>query len=160
MKSSYRRIILKNSSEKYRAGKFIEEVCDYNNISDEYFGNIMLAITEAVEILFSFGEEFDSSVNLSYERVPSGLQFKLTLSGIPVAVTDDEEEFLKDNVRKHSLGRELYIIKSLTDRLTIHPERWQIILNFYVSSLNQEKSLQRAEKLKMFLKNEQTVMHH
>lgn len=159
MKSSYRRILLKNPGEKYRAGKFIEEVCDYNNISDEYFGNIMLAITEAVEILFSFGEQSGCSVTLSYERVPKGLQFKLKLNGMDNHVTDDEEEFLKDNVRRYSLGRELYILKSLSDELSIHPESWKIMMSFHIMSINQEKSLERAEMLKKFLKNEMTVLH-
>ena len=44
---------LRIRDEKFlgRVEKFIEEVCDYYNIGDEYFANVMLGTSEAVRLM-------------------------------------------------------------------------------------------------------------
>ena len=136
--------------------RFIEEICDFYNINNEYFGNILLATTEAVEILFSINNEEKKAISIQFDRNAKGLVFKIRLK-IDGEEAEREEDILDREVRKHKLAKDIFIIKSLTDEITISVNAKSIILVFYVSSMNYEKSLFRINKLKEYWHNEVDV---
>jgi hypothetical protein len=150
MKQDYRELVITGKKEISKLERFVEEICDYYNINNEYFGNILLASTEAAQILFALNEELEGGkISISFDRNPKGLVFKIRLDSAGDRV-DNTEDILDLEIRKHKLSRDIFIIKALTDEITISVNAKSIILVFYVSSMNYEKSLQRINQLKEY----------
>ena len=150
MKQDYRELVITDSKEINKLERFVEEICDYYNINNEYFGNILLATTEAAGILFSLNEaKADGKIYISFDRTPKGLIFKIRLGNNQDAKADTED-VLELEIRKHKLARDIFIIKALTDEITISVNAKSIVLVFYVSSMNYEKSLLRINQLKEY----------
>jgi len=149
MKKDYREISINGKKELFKLERFIEEICDYHNINNEYFGNILLASTEAANILISVSEERKkANLMISFEKTVKGFTFKLKFNGEDIS--REQENFLEQEIRKHKLAKEIFIIKALADEVTISVKGESITLTFYVSSMNYEKSLLRINKLKEY----------
>jgi hypothetical protein len=157
MKQDYRELVITGNKELTKLERFVEEICDYYNINNEYFGNILLATTEAASILFSLDDSsVDGKIAISFDRNPKGLIFKIRL-GNGKNQEADSEDLLEREIRKHKLSRDIFIIKALTDEITISVNAKSIILVFYVSSMNYEKSLQRINQLKEYWTKKEDV---
>ena len=149
MKKDYREIVIAGKTELYKLERFIEEICDFHNINNEYFGNILLASTEAANILISVSEgKSGTALVITFEKTVKGFTFKLKFNGEDIPGGTDH--FLETEIRKHKLAKEIYIIKALADEVTISVKGESITLTFYVSSMNDEKSLMRINKLKEY----------
>ncbi len=150
MKHDVRDLVITGHKEITKIEKFVEEICDFYNVNNDYFGNILLATTEAAEILFSLNESFEiDKLGISFERTRKGMVFKIKLvndSKLEVI----EEDLLEREIRRHKLSKEIFIIKALTDEITISVNAKSIILVFYISSMNYEKSLYRINQLKEY----------
>ena len=150
MNKDYRELLINGMGEIGKLERFIEDICDYYNINNEYFGNILLATTESAEILFSINsDEPNNILSVIFDRNAKGLIFKIKLKN-STSDTDENEDYLDREIRKHKLAKEIFIIKSLTDEITISVNAKSIVLIFYVSSMNYEKSLYRINKLKEY----------
>jgi hypothetical protein len=159
MKRDNREIVISGRNEINKIERFIEEICDYYNIYNEYFGNILLATTEAADILLSLHDSSESGhVLISFNRNSKGLVFNIKAEeyeGNPI----EGEDILDQEIRRHKLSRDIYIIRALTDEITISVKARSIILVFYVSSMNYEKSLERITRLKEYWTQKDTVIH-
>lgn len=159
MKIDFRELVITEKKEIVKLEKFVEEICDYYNINNDYFGNILLATTEAASILFSLNElAKDGFISIGFDRKPRGLVFKIKMINGDEALSDSED-VLDREVRKHKLSRDIYIIKALTDEITISVNAKSIILVFYVSSMNYEKSLKRINELKDYWNKKDILIH-
>lgn len=159
MKRDLRELVITGKKEISRLERFVEEICDFYNINNEYFGNVLLATTEAASILFSLNEPADeTSVIIRFDRNPRGLVFKIKLSNHDEN-DENQEDILEREIRKHKLSRDIFIVKALADEITISVNARSITLVFYVSSMNYEKSLQRITKLKDYWIGKNTVIH-
>jgi hypothetical protein len=147
MVKDYRGIDLASMQEIYKLEKFIEEICDYHNINNEYFGNILLASTEAVNILFALSPgETSKPLSVNFEKTIKGFLFKIAFKGFNSDLNEDQ--LLLVGNRKKKLAKELYIVNALADEIEISYNGDSIRLTFYVSSMNYEKSLERIKELK------------
>ena len=159
MERDFRKLVIAGTKEIAKLERFVEEICDYYNINNEYFGNILLATTEAAGILFSLNDSSENGlITISFDRNPKGLVFNIKLGGDDGTMIESED-ILDRVIRKHKLAREIYIIKALTDEITISVNAKSIILVFYVSSMNYEKSLQRITELKGYWNKKDIVIH-
>jgi hypothetical protein len=157
MKRDFRELVITGTRELVKLERFVEEICDYYNISNEYFGNIQLATNEAAAILFSLNDSTENgSLEVIFDRKPKGLVFRIKLGSNDESIIDSED-LLEREIRKHKLSRDIFIIKSLTDEITISVNARSIVLVFYVSSMNYEKSLKRINELKEYW-NKQNVL--
>jgi hypothetical protein len=159
MKRDFRELVITGNKEIHKLERFVEEICDYYNINNEYFGNILLATTEAAGILFSLNDsEEDGQIYINFSRAAKGLIFKVRL-GTGESDAGNNEDILDREIRKHKLSRDIYIIKALTDEITISVNARSIVLVFYVSSMNYEKSLQRINELQAYWNKKDIVIH-
>jgi hypothetical protein len=159
MKKDYRELVITGKGEIYKIEQFVEEICAYHNINNEYFGNILLATTEAAEILLSVNDrEREGVVTVKFDRNHKGLVFKLN-SGNGTSENEESQDILDQEIRKHKLGKDIFIIKALTDEIKISVNAKAITLVFYVSSMNYEKSLERINKLKEYWVAKEGVIH-
>jgi len=148
MKNEYREMIIQGKQEFNRLERFVEEICDYYNINNEYFGNILLATTEAADILITLGQETENeALTIRFDRNKKGLIFRIRV-GNQGNSKEESEDLLETEIRRHRLSKEIYIVRALADEITISLSGKSVVLVFYVSSMNYEKSLYRIDKLK------------
>ena len=157
MRKDLRKISITGVKEINKLEKFIEEICDYYNVNNEYFGNILLATTESANILLSLHDNPSrGKVLIGFERTPKGLIFHIRLNDHDND-SQKTEDFLDTEIRKHKLSKEIFIIRALTDEITIAVDGKSIKLIFYVSSINYEKSLERINKLQEYFNRKVSV---
>lgn len=156
MKNGSKEITISGIKEIFVVERFVEEICDYYNINNEYFGNILLATTEAAGILLSITNNTEKGkLLIHFERSPKGLLFKIKM--LDEDVSGKNEDLLDQEIRKHKLSKEIFIVRALADEITISLSGKAIVMTFYVSSMNYEKSLQRINKLKAYWDQKVTV---
>ena len=159
MKQDYRELVITGTSEIAKLERFVEEICEYYNVNNEYFGNILLATNEAAGILFALNEsEVKEKIIVTFDRNPKGLIFTIKL----MKSTEPEnksEDILDREIRRHRLSKDIFIIKALADEITISVNAKSIILVFYITSMNYEKSLQRINKLTEYWTKKEKIIH-
>jgi serine/threonine-protein kinase RsbW len=133
--------------------KFVEEVCDENNINNTYFGNILVAVTEAFENAMIHGNEnkADKIITLSFETREKGLMFEIKDEGhgFDASQVPDATD-VEGNPDKKGTG--LFLIKSLTDEVR-HTDNGRCIqMLFYIASINKQMADERVKKLSAFKK--------
>ena len=158
MKQDLRGLVITGHKEIRKLERFVEEICEYYNVNNDYFGNILLAMTEAADILFSLnGSQEDEPLGIHFDRNHKGLVFTIKLENASSGEVGSED-LLDREIRRHKLSRDIFIIKALTDEITISVNAKSIVLVFYVSSMNFEKSLYRINKLKEYWENKENVI--
>jgi len=134
----------------HQVEKFVEDICDEYNINNTYFGNILIALTEAVENAITHGNKNNSSkqVSLVFVSKPEGLSFSITDEGDGFDIysisdpTDINQEELK--------GRGIFLIKSLADELHYFNNGKTVEIIFKISSINNETASERINLLKKY----------
>lgn len=130
--------------------KFAEEVCDYYNITDLYYGNILIALTEAAANAIIHGNNSDESkqVDITVKFVKGGLLFTVEDEGdgfdfehIPDP-TESEEEI--------TAGRGLFVMKTLSDKIEFENNGSRVIMMFEITGLENEKSQYRINKMSKY----------
>jgi len=136
--------------------RFIEEICDDNYISYTYFGNIMLAIEEAVmnAIIHGNKEQGTKQVTLLFERKKGELRFTIADEGdgfnpkeIPNPIDSDD-----------SKGNGIFLMRSLADFVRYNPAGNKVELTFTISSINQETTLNRISQLKSYFNRQKSLV--
>ena len=139
-------IHIKEEKEIYRAERFIEEVCDYYHIGNEYFANVMLGTTEAIRMVLKKRTETGRFITVKAIKDNKGLQFIIN-GGSPDGTLPEHMDPLDQAIAKEKLSRELFIIKSLSDEAKISERGSVIILGFNITSLDAERSVRRVGQL-------------
>jgi serine/threonine-protein kinase RsbW len=136
--------------------RFVEEICDANYISDSYFGNIMLAIEEAVKNAIVHGnkQDLDKRVTLTFERKRGEICFTVEDEGdgfdpgkIPNPLETDD-----------SNGNGIFLLRSLADKVVFNQTGNRVELSFAISSINQETTLGRISQLKSYFRRQKTLV--
>lgn len=125
--------------------RFVEEICDYYNINDTYFGNILIALTEAFRNALVHGNESQASrkINLVFESKPKGLSFTISDEGKgfnPDTVPDPTDIDIDMDTES---GRGLFLIRSLADKTEISDEGRSIEMFFRISGIGHEAMKKR-----------------
>ena len=143
-----------NIKNIYQVEKFIEEISDLYHINNTYFGNLLLAITEAVTNAIVHGNANDNSkkVRVEFNSDKKGLCFKVIDEGDGFDYMNVPNPLNGLNEEEYNVGRGIFLIKSLADEVNFNESGNEIELIFKISSINQETSLDRVEKLKQYNK--------
>lgn len=100
------------------AENFIDSISSENNISEEIYGNILIATTEAVVNAVKHGNRLDSTKFVFLDAVLEGntLEIDVKDEGMGFDFSSLPDPTLPENILKFS-GRGIYLIKSLSDGL-------------------------------------------
>ena len=134
---------------------FVENICDEHNIYNNYFGNIVTAVSEAFINAVEHGNKSssDKSINVSFEVKSDGFSFCITDEGDGFNfenISDPTDINNEDSVS----GRGLYLMKSLSDNIEFQDGGRTVCLKFLISSINYEIASNRINKLKNYLNQE------
>ena len=141
------------TTEIHRIEKFVEDICDYNNINNTYFGNILVAVTEAFENAVIHGNLSDpaKTITIGFEAKPKGLMFEIKDEGMGFDVTAvPDATDVENNPDKKGTG--LFLIRSLADEVRHIDNGRCIQMLFYISSINLQMATDRVQKLNAFKK--------
>ncbi|MBL7137744.1 MAG: hypothetical protein ISS17_03095 [Bacteroidales bacterium] len=150
MKGNSGIITIRSKEELNRLERFIEEILDYYNIPGEYFGNILLAVTEAAQL----GIKHDREVTVKMKKRRSDVSFSITKKNATV----DEQDELERAIAWQAIARETFIIRSLADEAELLKDGKTIALKFHIAGINLERALERKEKLKNYFTRKEKVV--
>ena len=146
-------IILKSLPEDiHLVESFIDDISDEFNINNSYFGNILIAVTEAINNAFEHGNQKDltKSIFVKFEVRPKGFAF---------IISDEGNGFELDNIpdptdvnykAEDNYGRGIYLMKALSDDVKFLDNGSTIELTFNISSINSELALKRINEFKTY----------
>ena len=139
-----------------RVERFIEEICDDNYISYNYFGNIMLAIEEAVinAIIHGNKQDINKEVTIAFERKKGELRFTIGDEGNGFNPQEIQNPLESDD----SKGNGVFLMRSLADKVRYNAAGNMVELTFTISSINQETILNRISQLKSYFNRQKSFV--
>jgi serine/threonine-protein kinase RsbW len=114
---------------------FIDQAKEKYNLSDDIYGNIMVAVTESVNNAIIHGNQNNKNKNIS-------LELEITNSTIAFIVKDEGNGFdyqnlpdptAPENIDKPG-GRGIFLIKHLADEVDFLQEGREIHMTFYLNT--------------------------
>lgn len=136
----------------HKVEKFVEDICDEFNINNTYFGNILVALTEAVENAMKHGNGNNPSkhVQIIFSSKPEGLSFiiKDEGNGFDLNTIPDPTDISVD--ADQVKGRGIFLIKNLADEVHFTENGSSVEVIFKISSINHELAVERMNLLKKY----------
>jgi len=134
----HREIKVESSLEEmYRVEQFVEGISDDHMLYGNYFGNIMMAVTEAFRNAVLHGNRQD-------KKKPVMINEKMTAEGLWVTVTDDgtgfnyEEYLLKNGLTGLDAGKTgLVVIQKLCDDIRFSLNGRRIEMLFRINGIDE-----------------------
>jgi serine/threonine-protein kinase RsbW len=158
MKKNFKELRIPSVNERLtEVEQFVEEICDVYYITNTYYGNILLAIVEAVKnaMVHGNGNNPEKFVEIQFNSVPNGLCFTVSDEGkgfdhsaIPNPL---EVESLED------AGRGIFLIRTLADTVFYNEKGNKVEITFLISSINHDTTLNRISLLSHYF-NKQKLL--
>ena len=146
-------IINSDITEIHEVERFVEDICDYYNINNSYFGNIIVSITEAVENAIVHGNKQDSSkkIAVSFEANKKGIAFTVSDEGVGFnfELIPDPTDFINNPEKK---GTGVFLMKILADEVSFLNNGSKIRLQFNITSINPELFSERQKHIDEYFK--------
>jgi len=134
--SSLQNIQLPSNLESiHKIENFIDEFCEDYHIDESKYGNILIALTEAINNAITHGNKLDASkmVNLELESDKNMLKFKISDQGNGFDLNKVPDPTLPENINKVS-GRGVYLMKNLADEVKFSKNGTSVELKFSISA--------------------------
>jgi serine/threonine-protein kinase RsbW len=142
----------------FKVEKFVEEICDAYYITNSYFGNILISVGEAVKnaIIHGNKEVEKKIVRICFRRIQNGLSFTIIDEGKGFDFHSVPNPVEIQNESANSANG-IFLIRSLSDKVCYNLKGNQIEIEFHISSINQETTLNRINRLSQYFKTQQSV---
>jgi len=116
--------------------KLIDDVCDLHTIDRDYYGNILVALTEAVNNAISHGNGSDASKHVSviFESKKDTIRFEVSDEGEGFDPDSLPDPTSPENIEK-PYGRGIFLIRHLSDETEFSDEGRTVSISFNVPAL-------------------------
>lgn len=113
----------------------VDELCDIFAITEDEYGNILIAVTEAVNNAITHGNQMspDKKVILCIEGTCKEVEFVVMDEGNGFDPNNVPDPTLPENIEKLS-GRGIYLMKNLADEIEFQDNGSKIKLKFSLSA--------------------------
>lgn len=113
---------------------FIDNAKEKFQLDDDIYGNIMIAVTEAVNNAIKHGNKNDKSKNvaLSLYLEESQIKFEVRDSGEGFDYQNLPDPTAPENLEKPG-GRGIFLMKNLSDEVNFKEDGKVVELNFYIN---------------------------
>lgn len=114
--------------------KLIDEIKSEYNIHEECYGNMLVAVTEAVNNAIQHGNKYDPEkmVHISYEIEPDQIAFTVTDEGTGFDYINLPDPTDPENIEKPT-GRGVFLMKHLADQI-IFSENGKVVELYFKTS--------------------------
>ena len=94
----------------------IDKTCASLNIDEDMYGNVLIAVTEAVNNAIIHGNKFSSDLNVSVDVLDTDetFAFRITDAGTGFDYTNLPDPTAPENLEKEN-GRGIFLMKNLAD---------------------------------------------
>lgn len=115
--------------------KLINEICSAYGISEDHYGNILVAVTEAVNNAMQHGNKLDpgKKVNLAFLAGESSLSFEITDQGSGFDFQNLPDPTNPENLEKPH-GRGVFLMRHLADKVEFSDNGRSVLLNFLITN--------------------------
>ena len=113
---------------------YVDDLCDQYAICEDDYGNILIAITEAVNNAITHGNQLDLSKKVCLNIIgnPEEIEFIIEDEGMGFDYTTVPDPTLPENLEKLS-GRGIYLMRNLADEISFENNGRKIVLKFSIS---------------------------
>jgi serine/threonine-protein kinase RsbW len=114
---------------------FIDNAKEKFRLDDDIYGNIMIAVTEAVNNAIKHGNDGDKSknVSLSLSLQDSLIQFVIKDEGSGFDYENLPDPTSPENIEKIG-GRGIFLMKHLSDQVEFKDKGKEVQLSFYINN--------------------------
>ncbi len=111
--------------------KLIDRLCDMHNIQEEHYGNILIALTEAVNNAIYHGNKQDpeKEVTVKYEADPDHFKFIIEDEGPGFDFDNVPDPTAPENIEKPN-GRGVFLMRHLSDNIEFDDDGRIVIMEF------------------------------
>ena len=113
--------------------RMIEDVCDLFNISEDYYGNILVSLTEAVNNAIYHGNKANpnKSIDISFKSHPDRVSFSVKDEGPGFNYDSLPDPTNPENIEKPN-GRGVFLMRNLADNVYFEDNGSKVVLDFRV----------------------------
>jgi serine/threonine-protein kinase RsbW len=148
-KNNKQNFVFESKQENIRlVEKFVDEICDYYNINSSFFGNIIIAITEAVKNAIKHGnhDNPNKKISITFEYKPKGLSFIIEDEGDGFDFLNIPDPTDPKNISQNS-HKGIFLMKKLADEISFFNNGSAVELTFHITPIDKIFSSDRTKKL-------------
>jgi serine/threonine-protein kinase RsbW len=130
--TKYQTLRISSNTQSLRlVERLIEDVCQIYNVNEDCYGNMLIAVTEAVNNAIHHGNQNDpeKSVRIGFESDENRLTFSVTDEGPGFDYSNLPDPTDPANLDKVS-GRGVFLMSSLTDSIKFEQNGRKVLLGF------------------------------
>ena len=115
--------------------RMIEDVCDLFNISEDYYGNILVAITEAVNNAIYHGNQANPKKNIDifFKSFPDHVSFIVKDEGTGFNFDNLPDPTSPENIENPN-GRGVFLMRNLADKVSFEDNGSKVVLEFKMTA--------------------------
>jgi serine/threonine-protein kinase RsbW len=115
--------------------KLIDVICDEQRLNQDYYGNILIAITEAVNNAIVHGNKLnpDKTIRVTCKAAPAMISFVVEDEGEGFDFNNLPDPTDPENLEKPS-GRGVFLMKHLADDVRFSEDGRRVELDFAISA--------------------------
>lgn len=115
--------------------KFIDNVCEENKVNHDFYGNILIALTEAVNNAIFHGNSGDplKKVTVTCKQNDKNIAFFVEDQGKGFDYNTLPDPTDPDNIEKPN-GRGVFLMKNLADQVEFHDNGRKVEIIFKISA--------------------------
>jgi serine/threonine-protein kinase RsbW len=138
---------------------FVDEICEIYYITNSYYGNILMAILEAVKNAIIHGNKNNPEkvVIISFKNIPNGLCFTIKDEGKGFDFRNVPNPLEASDSNVDKVGKGIFLICSLADQVSYNAHGNIVEIIFFISSINQETTLNRITQIQKYFKKQKTL---
>jgi serine/threonine-protein kinase RsbW len=121
-----------SSSESMRlVERLVDDVCDVFSVNEDFYGNILIAVTEAVNNAIYHGNGGNPSkrVEIRFESAENNIQFSVKDEGNGFDYNSLPDPTEPLNIDK-PMGRGIFLMKNLADKVEFNKNGQEVLLTF------------------------------
>ena len=113
--------------------KLINDVCKSFNISEDHYGNILVALTEAVNNAIQHGNKCDpnKSIDITFDSKKESISFTVKDQGEGFDFDHLPDPTNPDNIEKPN-GRGVFLMRNLADKVEFSEKGRMVLLKFKI----------------------------
>jgi len=114
--------------------KLIDIVCEDLKLNEDNYGNILIAVTEAVTNAIVHGNQSNpiKTVSVRVDEVSKEVVFSIVDQGGGFDFTNLPDPLLPENLEKPN-GRGIFLMKNLSDKIEFFDEGRKVCITFVVN---------------------------